>query len=75
MKVTAPEIKDVWFGFRPCTPSGLPVIEKSAKLKNLIIATGHGMMGISLAPATGKLVAQLNRGENTSINLAAFSNG
>lgn len=75
MKVSVPEIKDVWFGFRPCTPSGLPVIEKSAKLKNLIVATGHGMMGVSLAPATGMLVLELNRGENTSINLAAFSNG
>lgn len=59
MDLDMPDNKDVWMGFRPCSPTGLPYIERSAKTKNLIYATGHGMMGLSLAPATGKRVAEL----------------
>ena len=75
MKVSKPEIQDVWFGFRPCSPNGLPIIEKSIKIKNLIFATGHAMMGVSLAPATGKLVSELVLGNKTSIDITAFAKG
>lgn len=61
-----------WSGLRPCTPDGLPVIGRSRSLDNLVIATGHGMLGISLGPITGKLVAQLVAGEATSIDLNPF---
>lgn len=57
--VAVPNIKKIWYGFRPCSPDGLPYIGYSRKLSNLIIAGGHGMMGLSLAPVTGKLVADL----------------
>lgn len=68
-----PADKDIWFGFRPCSPDGLPYIGSSAKLGNLVIATGHGMMGLSLGPATGKLVQEvLDEGPN-SINITPFS--
>jgi D-amino-acid dehydrogenase len=73
IKVSKPEIEDVWFGFRPCSPSGLPIIKKSKNIKNLIFAAGHAMMGVSLAPATGKLVSELILDKKTSINIAAFS--
>lgn len=46
-----------WSGFRPCSPDGLPYIGRSKSVENLIIATGHAMMGLSLAPVTGKLVS------------------
>jgi D-amino-acid dehydrogenase len=46
-------------GLRPCTPDGLPIIDRYPGCSNLIVATGHGMMGITLAPITGKLVSQL----------------
>ncbi len=75
INVVKPEIEDVWFGFRPCSPSGLPIIKKSKNIKNLTLATGHAMMGVSLAPATGKLVSELILGKNTSINIKAFSKG
>lgn len=67
LPVVAPPIKDVWYGFRPCTPSGLPLISRSQQYANVIIAAGHGMMGLSLAPATGKLVEELASGKKTSI--------
>ena len=68
-----PAAEQVWFGFRPSSPDGLPYIGHSAKLKNLVIATGHGMMGLSLGPATGALVSQLISGQETDIEIKAFS--
>lgn len=68
-----PEDKDIWFGFRPCSPDGLPYIGSSAKLSNLVIATGHGMMGLSLGPATGKLVQEVLDEKPNSINITPFS--
>lgn len=68
-----PSAEGVWFGFRPSSPDGLPYIGNSSKIKNLTIATGHGMMGLSLGPATGALVSQLISGQETSIDLKAFS--
>jgi D-amino-acid dehydrogenase len=73
-KLETPKKEEVWSGFRPCTPSGLPIIEKSEKYSNLFISTGHAMMGLSLAPATGKLVSELISDKKTSIDIAAFKN-
>jgi D-amino-acid dehydrogenase len=53
----------VWRGLRPCPPDGLPIIGRPSALQNVIVATGHAMMGITLAPVTGRLVAALAAGE------------
>ena len=45
-----------WSGFRPLTPDGLPIIGPSSRLENVVYATGHGPLGITLAPATADLV-------------------
>lgn len=52
-----------WHGFRPCSPDGLPYLGNSPVDANVTVATGHSMMGVSLAPVTGKLVSQLVAGE------------
>ena len=72
LNVELPETKDIWYGFRPCSPDGLPYIGRSKKIKNLIIAGGHSMMGLSLGPATGKLVAELASGDALSVKVDAF---
>lgn len=72
LKFKIPQNENIWQGFRPCTPNGLPIIEKSEKFNNLIIATGHAMMGLSLAPATGKLVCELVSDQKTTIDISAF---
>ncbi len=72
MKVAMPEIKNVWHGLRPCSPDGMPYIGRSKKIKNLVLATGHSMMGLSLGPGTGKLVAELIDHEKTSMDIALF---
>lgn len=70
--IEMPKIADTWYGFRPCTPSGMPIITKSKKITNLTLATGHAMMGLSLAPATGKVVAELILGKPTSVATNMF---
>jgi D-amino-acid dehydrogenase len=64
---------DVWAGLRPCAPDGLPVIGRPSALPGLVLATGHAMKGLSLAPVTGRLVAELVAGEAPSHDLAPFS--
>lgn len=49
----------VWYGYRPCSPDGLPYIGRWKEGSPVVIATGHAMMGLSLAPVTGRMVADL----------------
>ena len=72
MEVAMPHAKDVWFGFRPCSPDGLPYIGKPGKINNLILAGAHAMMGISLGPATGKIVADLANDQNPRVDITLF---
>src|SRR5262249_45832764 len=53
------ELLEIWRGLRPCTPDGLPLLGRSARFGNLVLAAGHAMVGMSLGPVTGKIVAQL----------------
>jgi D-amino-acid dehydrogenase len=63
---------DVWAGLRPCTPDGLPLIGSPHDLPGLVLATGHAMKGVSLAPVTAKLVGELVAGETPSHDVAPF---
>ena len=62
-----------WKGLRPCSPDGLPYLGRTARYDNLVIATGHAMMGLSLAPITGTIVGQLVAGERLDHDLALLS--
>jgi D-amino-acid dehydrogenase len=72
LKIEMPKEEDTWFGFRPCTPSGMPIIARDKKIKNLTLVTGHAMMGLSLAPGTGKLVSEIISGKPTSVDTQMF---
>jgi D-amino-acid dehydrogenase len=63
---------EVWRGLRPCTPDGLPILGRSSSFDNLILAAGHAMIGVSLGPVTGSLVARIACGEPTDIDLSAL---
>lgn len=63
---------EVWFGFRPVSADGLPYIGFAPHTNNLIVATGHAMLGLSLGTGTGKLVAEIAAGRPTSIDTQAF---
>lgn len=60
-------------GLRPVSPDGLPYIGRTKYCKNLVIATGHAMMGWSMATATGNLVAEVVSKKKTSLSLTPFS--
>ena len=47
-----------WAGLRPFSPDGLPYVGRTKKYDNLLIGTGHAMLGWTLGPVTGKLLAQ-----------------
>jgi D-amino-acid dehydrogenase len=53
------EVSSMWSGQRPCTPDSLPIVGRPRGMENLLYATGHGMMGIALAPLTGRWIADL----------------
>jgi D-amino-acid dehydrogenase len=63
---------EVWRGLRPCTPDGLPAIGRPAGIDNVVLATGHGMWGLQLAPLTGRLVASLVTATRPSHDLASL---
>lgn len=62
-------VKETWAGLRPTTPDGVPIIGRSSNYNNLILATGHAMLGLSLAPGTGQVVAELVNGKETAFDL------
>lgn len=64
---------ETWRGLRPLTPDDRPIIGRARAFENLVVATGHGMSGISQGVVSGKLVAELVAGERPSLDLAPFS--
>lgn len=75
LNITMPDKNEVWHGFRPCTPDGLPFIGYAKGTDNLLLAGGHAMMGLSLGPATGKLIAELAGHQAPSVGISHFSPG
>ncbi len=74
-KAKFPDRDQIWKGLRPCSPDGLPYIGTAPNLKNVFFGTGHSMMGVSLAPGTGKILAELHQKMETGMNLEAFKVG
>ena len=67
---------DRWAGWRPMTPDGLPLIGPAPSgVRGLFVAAGHNMLGLSMAPATGKLVAELVTGEAPHLDPAPYAPG
>jgi D-amino-acid dehydrogenase len=62
-----------WSGLRPCPPDGLPYIGRFKKTTNLVAATGHSMMGLSLGPATGKIITSIVSNTTPDINIEIFN--
>src|SRR5258707_1092884 len=62
-----------WCGLRPCSPDGLPYVGRTTQFDNLVIATGHAMLGLSLAPITGRLVAGILARELPEFDLTLLS--
>jgi D-amino-acid dehydrogenase len=55
-------VREVWSGLRPCSPDGLPIVGRLPGAEQVVVATGHAMLGLTLAPVTGRLVGELLAG-------------
>jgi D-amino-acid dehydrogenase len=69
---TANDAPEIWSGLRPTSADSLPYIGRSRTINNVIVATGHATLGLSMGPVTGKLVAQIVSEEKPMLDLAAF---
>jgi len=71
-KIEMPAQDKIWYGFRPTSADGVPYIGRIKKYKNVTVATGHAMLGLSLGAGTGKLVSELVNEQQPSVDLKAF---
>ena len=71
--IPMPAMDKVWYGYRPCSADGLPYIGRTKKWKNVVMATGHAMLGLSLGAGTGKLVAEIINEQPASMDLTPFT--
>jgi D-amino-acid dehydrogenase len=65
--------QEAWWGWRPMTPDGLPYVGRVPRWSNVYTAAGHGMLGISLAPSTGRLLAELVTQRQPHLNAGPFA--
>ena len=70
-----PQENEIWKGLRPCSPDGLPYIGFAPGYSNVLVGSGHSMMGISLAPGTGKVLAELHQQKDSSMEIKGFEVG
>ena len=73
IEAEGPQVVEEWYGWRPMTYDDLPILGRPAKLKNLMLATGHGMLGVTLSAVTGEMIAQLLSGRETLLDPAPFA--
>jgi D-amino-acid dehydrogenase len=69
----AEPVQEEWWGWRPMTFDGLPIIDRVPVANNVIVAAGHNMLGLSMATATGKLVAEMLTGNSPHIDPAPYT--
>lgn len=68
-----PNVQEEWYGWRPMMSDDLPLIGPSSQVPNLWYATGHGMLGVSMAVATGQCIADLLLDRRPPIATHAFA--
>lgn len=66
-------VVESWWGWRPMTPDSLPLIGPCPAFENVYLATGHNMLGLSMAPGTGRLVAEMLTGQTSHLDMVAYS--
>jgi D-amino-acid dehydrogenase len=67
-----PAVEEQWYGWRPMTYDDLPIIGRAPQFANLTIATGHGMLGVTLSAVTAQLVTEVLSGRTPSLDLAPY---
>jgi len=67
-----PELLEEWWGWRPMSVDEVPIIGPSSRWSNLLLATAHGMLGVSMSTATGELIASMLGGPASPVDAAPF---
>jgi D-amino-acid dehydrogenase len=67
------QVHEEWYGWRPMTPDDLPILGGVPGIDNLCLATGHGMLGVTMSALTGVLVSEWVNGAPASLDLAPYS--
>jgi D-amino-acid dehydrogenase len=70
---TAEPVVEEWYGWRPMTPDSLPIIDRCPAFENVYVAAGHNMLGLSMAPVTGKLISELMNGVQPHLPIESMS--
>ena len=68
-----PQVLEEWYGWRPMIHDDLPILGRAANVQNLVLATGHGMLGVTMSAATGLLISEVMTGKALSLDMTAFS--
>jgi D-amino-acid dehydrogenase len=71
--VPMPPVEKIWYGYRPCSADGLPYIGRIRKYSNVVVATGHSMLGLSLGAGTGRLVSEIVDERRPSMDISPFA--
>ena len=71
--VPLPAKEKIWYGYRPCSADGLPYMGRLKKFRNVTVATGHSMLGLSLGAGTGKLIAEIVNNQPVSMDIKPFA--
>jgi D-amino-acid dehydrogenase len=71
--IDMPAADKIWYGYRPCSADGLPYIGRVKKWKNVVVATGHSMLGLSLGAGTGKIVSEIVNEKPASMDMTPFA--
>lgn len=71
--IPMPPADKIWYGYRPCSADGLPYIGRISRYRNVVVATGHAMLGLSLGAGTGKIVNEIVNDEKPSMDIAPFA--
>lgn len=69
----AEPVQEEWWGWRPMTYDSVPVIDRAPAARNVLVAAGHNMLGLSMGPATGKLVAEMLGEGPTHVDAGPYS--
>ncbi|MEM1356307.1 MAG: FAD-dependent oxidoreductase [Planctomycetota bacterium] len=70
---TRDPVEEEWYGWRPMTYDGKPVIDQSPRYDNVFLAAGHNMLGLSMGSGTGKLVAEMMSEQSPHIDLQHYA--
>ena len=68
-----PAVVEEWYGWRPMTPDDLPMLGRAPGIENLVLATGHGMLGVSMSAISGLLISEVVAGTTPSLDIAPYS--